>query len=128
MNLIQDDYSRFARLGFIAGIKRHKKFVPRVKPLRNITERQTTTYFYSRGFDTSPIECPYRHTALRQVVRKALNDLEFTCPGSKSAILEWFDKIRPGVHTESAEIITCERCGEPSSKRICEACVLKVKL
>lgn len=122
MNLIQNDYNRLARMGFIAGIKRHKKFIPRVKPLRSISEKQIATYFFSKEFDTSPVECPYVTASLRHVVREQLNEFEFKYPGSKLKIINWFDKIKPTIETRESKIILCERCGEPSSKSLCEAC------
>jgi uncharacterized protein (TIGR00269 family) len=128
MNLIQNDYNRLARLGFIAGIQRHPSFIRRIKPLRNLSERQTATYFFSKGFDTSAVECPYRHTALRQVVRNSLNDLEVSCPGSKAAILNWFDKLKPKLKTEPTRILLCRQCNEPTSKPLCEACSLRAIL
>lgn len=124
MNLVQNDYKRLARMGFVSGIKRHEKFIPRVKPLRTVSEKQTATYFFSKGFDTSPVECPYIHTALRHVVRESLNDFESKHPGTKISILKWFDRIKPGIKTEPTEIILCKKCGEPSSKPVCEACEL----
>jgi uncharacterized protein (TIGR00269 family) len=122
MNLIQNDYDRLARMGFIAGIKKHKGFIPRVKPLRTITEKQSATYFFSKGFETSPVECPYVYTSLRHKVREQLNLFEFKYPGTKRNILAWFDNIKPKLETGDSEIILCKLCGEPSSKSICEAC------
>lgn len=122
MNLIQGDTPRLARTGWVAGTRSNQLFTPRVKPLRNMSEKETTTYWFSKFPDIDVSECPYAPTAMRQTVRSALNNFEQNHPGSKSRILRWFDsKV---INAADRKVYRCEACGEPTSAGVCETCTI----
>jgi uncharacterized protein (TIGR00269 family) len=122
MNMIQGDLSRLSRTGWIAGVKRDPLFTPRVKPLRNISEKEVTTYWFSNFPDIDMSECPYSSTALRQSVRNTINNFEAKNPGSKKRILNWFDnKV---INVPHSTLSRCESCGEPTGTEVCEACTV----
>jgi uncharacterized protein (TIGR00269 family) len=122
MNLMQGDLSRLSRTGWIAGNEKNDLFAPRVKPLRNISEKEITTYWFSNFPDIDMSECPYSTTALRQTVRNTINDFELDYPDSKRRILKWFDsKI---INAPDSTVSRCERCGEPTKSEVCEACTI----
>jgi len=126
MNYLRGDLPRAARMG--AGpIKEDEKFIPRIKPLRMIPERETTLYALLRNIPFHSQHCPYR-SGLRLEVREFLHKLEDAHPGIKFTVLETFDKVFPlikeAVHSQKREVYYCEKCGEPSAKRICKTCEL----
>lgn len=134
MNLIRGDLYRAARGGPItnysirkARTKNKKKlFVPRIKPLREIPEKESALYARLKGF-TIHRGCPYAG-GLRIEVRNFVNQLEKNHSGVKFTLLNSFDRLLPGFRKIAEEgeqdLTICKKCGEPSSGEICKACEL----
>ena len=64
-------------------------------------------------------------------VSNILKDLSKDHPTIMYSTLRGFDKIRPAIRSEISqdyEFDTCERCGEPSSNRLCRACTFLKEL
>jgi len=59
MNQFKNNQELSARLGPITGISRFKNFIPRIKPLYLLTEKETATYAFLKNFNKKYIECPY---------------------------------------------------------------------
>ncbi len=127
MNLFQHDIQRFFRMGSVPGVLRNKKFVQRIKPLRVVSEKETRAYFFLKGFPHDIYECPYMESAFRHVVRKMLNEYEKEHPGTKSNIVRAYDSF-VSKSKQVSNIVFCEKCGEPSSSKICRACIIKESL
>ena len=72
INLIRGDVSRLIRLG-IKPLKYREGFIPRVKPLRYIPEKEIAIYAYLMGFPLYERECPYVRASLRDEIRDILN-------------------------------------------------------
>lgn len=101
--------------------------VPRVKPLREILEKEGALYGILQGFHVELPECPYRHTALRGEVREILTSLEFRHPGTMRRVVEGqarLSRLLPGRGREASPPRACEICAEPTSGRLCQACRL----
>lgn len=102
-------------------------FMPRVKPLREIPEKEVALYGILKGLFVELPECPYMHSALRGEVRGILTSLERGHPGTMRRVVEGqarlSDKLRsfPLVARPAS---ACELCGEPTSGRLCQACRL----
>jgi uncharacterized protein (TIGR00269 family) len=132
MNIFQNDTNKFLRLGPIAGVAEDKMFIPRIKPLRKISERETMVYALSCGVEPMHEPCTYANFAFRNTVRNKLNELEAKHPGTKLRILENFDKLQ-AVSKQSSKRLSpsssyCNTCGEPSSSEMCNICKLKIEL
>lgn len=127
MNYLKGDIERLARLMPLRPIE---GFIPRIKPLREIPEREITLYGLLEDLPTTVMECPYASRAFRSDIREVLNILEDRHPGISYSIIRGFEKIRPLLpdRLEEEEIWRCETCGEPSSGRICKACMLKARI
>ena len=130
MNYIRGDLSRAARVGPITNSSSKKKkghlFIPRIKPLREIPEKEVALYAMLKGFDISFDKCP-NASGIRFEIKEFLNNLEEKYPGVKFAILETFDKISSRVQntTETEDTIReCKKCREPSAQEICKTCEL----
>ncbi|MCK4550425.1 MAG: TIGR00269 family protein [Candidatus Aenigmarchaeota archaeon] len=127
-NYIRGDILRGARIGAKAFVAEDKKFVPRIKPLRDVPEKECALYCILKGFDVNFGECPYASESFRWSVRDIVNDLEEKYPGTKFSILRTFDRILPAIQKTAktkGKIEKCTLCGEPTSREICKACELK---
>ena len=132
INYLKGDLKRLARMGPSPALKKNEKFIPRIKPLRDIPEKEVALYALISKVGNYWGECPYV-SGIRFEVRDFLNDVESKHAGTKFSFLRTFDAMLP-VLRESAslsgltEITECENCGEPCSGDICKACELLDKL
>ena len=113
-------------------LKSNEKLVPRIKPLRDIPEKEAALYAHVNKIVNSRDECPYV-SGIRFEVRDFLNDMESKHTGTKFSFVKTFDAMLPVIRSTAAnkpanEIIECDNCGEPSSNKICKVCKLLDKL
>ncbi len=122
MNFTKGDVERLARLG--PHTKVQEGLVPRLQPLRLIPERETYLYASLKGYPFHESRCPHAGEALRNEYRAIINDLEDRHPGTRHAIVNSYDAIKPLLEERfrPAKLNRCERCGEPTPGRICMAC------
>jgi uncharacterized protein (TIGR00269 family) len=131
MNYMRGDLMRAARMGPITNWSLSKKrgdlFVPRIKPLRTIPERECALYAMLMGIGVDWSECPHI-SGIRFDVRDFINDMEDKYAGIKYNILETFEKLLPSVRdiTSKTEgtIQLCKKCKEPGSEDVCKTCKL----
>ena len=125
LNVMHGDVERIIQASQ-TNVKPPARFIPRIKPLAEVPERETTLYAYASGvrFQTTP--CPHGHDALRGDIRVMLNRLELKRPGLKYTIARSFERL-----SETAEKIeerrafrACKICGDPTPNDICEACLM----
>ena len=129
MNQIKGNISLSAKLGPITGILMHEKFIPRIKPLYFMTEKETTVYSKVKQFNVSYNVCPNFGENLRESIGQMLNDLESKFTGTKQGIVNSFLDILPSLrkHYQHKKIGICSECGEPAAKDICRTCMLLEK-
>lgn len=127
MDYIRGDLVRLSRMGGGETLVKNKLFVPRIKPFREIPEKEIGLYALLSGLEIQENECPYIEGP-RFMVRDFLNSLEAESPGIKFSVLKTFEHLLPHVkeivRKKEFEILKCEICGEPSSQRICKTCEL----
>ena len=130
MNHIKGDMKRMARIGPKKDPVDHEKFVPRIKPLRDVMEKEVA--LYSRIHDLGVIDrCPHvQESSLRPMVKSFLNKLESQMPGIKYSIVsqgrEISDLVEGNIDWDDSDnqIKECEQCGEPCSGGLCRKCQL----
>ena len=130
MNHIKGDKKRLARVGPKKEPASHEKFTPRIKPLRDVMEKEIA--LYSRIHDLGVIDrCPHvQEGTMRPMVKSFLNKLESQMPGIKYSIVshgrEMSDLVEKEIDysDEDNQIQTCEKCGEPCSSDLCRKCQL----
>lgn len=129
MNHLKGDMKRLARIGSRTDAVEHEKFVPRVKPLIDIMEKEIA--LYSRINDLGVIDrCPHvQEGTMRPMVKSFLNKLESEMPGTKHRIVSQGRRLSDIVEgeievKEENELRECKRCGEPCSSEICRKCEL----
>lgn len=121
LNYLKGDVDRLYRLRpkrALAGM------VPRIKPLRRVPEKEMGIYAITHAVPIDTSACPYISRAMRQEVKDLLNEIEAKHPGTKYSIMRGFEKIIELQPPGSYEVISCNRCGEPSSDGICASCRL----
>lgn len=123
MNLLRGDVVRLLRLG-PKPVEEFPGFVPRVKPLRYIPERETTLYAYFKGYPLYEVECPYVRESMRDEIRFMLNEIEGRHPGTKYAIVRAVDRLSTMGASLKVRVRSCKYCGEPTSREVCRACEL----
>lgn len=123
LNYLRGDLSRLYRLGPESGGR--AGFVPRIKPLREISEKEVGIYALLKNFSVRLGTCPHVG-GMRTEVREFINRMEKNHPTTKYRILRMFDKIRPHlpVNLEDFELGKCEKCDEPATGRLCRSCEL----
>ena len=129
MNYLKGDIERLMRF---RPRRAQAGLVPRIKPLREIPEKETALYCMVNGVFTESRECPYADLSLRSDVRDMMNSLESQFPGSKQSTLQGFEKIAEMAKTKGRwaqiDLGVCRECGEPCVKDLCKACELLERL
>ncbi|MEA1904417.1 MAG: TIGR00269 family protein [Candidatus Hadarchaeota archaeon] len=127
LNYVRGDLSRLHRLGPIYPSK--EGFVPRIKPLREIPEKEIALYALLRELKVELTTCPYVG-GMRSEIRDFINQLETNHPTTKYMILRMFDRLKPHLAEALPEfkLGRCEVCGEPTPSDVCKACELLGKL
>ena len=126
MNFVRGDLTRFSRLGASAG--ESPKFVPRIKPLRDIPERELAAYAVLNEIRFSGDECPHSFDNVRRDMQGVLNDFELKYPGTKQQVVGFYDRLKGSLPPPGGSLKECGECGEPSAGSICKACELLFSL
>jgi uncharacterized protein (TIGR00269 family) len=124
LDYIRGDLQRLCRLG--PKYEPREGFVPRIKPLREIPEKEMALYAMLRGLDFYLGSCPHRR-GMHAEIERFLNRLETHHPNSKLMILKFFDRIRPKLSEllpQDFNLQSCKLCGEPAAGEICRSCRL----
>jgi len=125
MNFFRNTLQFSARLGPVSGIISDRKFIPRVKPLYFIPEKEIAKYSKIMKFPVDYERCPCSSEVFRRFVGKKLDELEKENHDAKKNIVDYFMRILPKLkkkYSSKGKISYCERCGEPSKSNVCRAC------
>jgi uncharacterized protein (TIGR00269 family) len=124
LNIMHGDAFRVARVKPVLKEK-HPLFVPRVKPLGEVPEKEIAFYAYLGKIEFQSVPCPYAPTALRSDIRAMLNRIEEKHAGTKFTVLKSMEKIRPALEASARQGVflhECRLCGEPTANEICMPC------
>ncbi len=104
--------------------------VKKVKPLHRLSELETAAFAFLSGIEYVVEECPLvaGNTQLRY--KDAMNAIETRSPGTKAQFfLGYLDRGRPLFAGEDrAEVVSCERCGQPTTGRFCAFCRARAQI
>jgi uncharacterized protein (TIGR00269 family) len=102
------------------------RFIPRIKPLAEVPERETMLYAYAVGCRFQSIPCPHGGDALRGDIRALLNRLELKHQGLKYTICSSTQRLADASRQErgSRPFRECLSCGDPTPNETCEACTM----
>jgi len=131
MNILRGDFNRFLRLGASPILIEDKKFVQRIKPIRNVSADEIILYNKINKIPFYYQRCPYSYDNVRRDVKNIIDRLEKKYPGTKYQIVRFYDKLKPILLKRvkpKGKVKYCKICKEPTSRDICEACELLEKL
>jgi len=100
---------------------KNKKFIPRIKPLFYILEKDIKKFSKKQKLPVVYEKCPCAIDSYRIQIReffKIISDKE------KKNIIKNFLKIQKKIKKTNSKINYCENCGEPSRNKICKRCEL----
>ena len=125
MNVLRGDLDRLARN---TGVDPSGSFIPRIKPLMFIPEKEIATYLLLQDSWRDLPECPYAHHALRREVRSLLSTLEYRYPGTMLRLMENKKAVETACagKLRSEPIRHCRECGDPCSGEVCQLCQLRL--
>ncbi|MFQ6051882.1 MAG: TIGR00269 family protein [Candidatus Hydrothermarchaeota archaeon] len=98
--------------------KIHDRMLPRIKPLFDLSEKEVKIYSLLKGIPSHDGVCPYSGHALRAKIREIVDSVEIK-QAIKHRIMASIEKL---PRLKYARVLTCEKCGEPSSRRTCKTC------
>jgi uncharacterized protein (TIGR00269 family) len=127
MNVLRGDLMRLVRN---SGADSGGRFIPRIKPLMYIQEKEIATFLMVQGVWEDLPECPYAIHALRREVRSMLSGIEYRHPGTMLRLMENKKRIESAFLGKNiAEPFgRCRECGDPCSGELCQLCQLKRSL
>lgn len=122
MNVAKGDVQRMARLAPHKGLQ--EGLVPRILPLRKIPEKEVMLYGILAGINFDSSWCPYYEKAQRNKFRDIVANLEDDSPGTRHAIVNFFDSIRDPLEKSfpQSEMNKCAKCGAPTTGGLCTVC------
>ena len=125
LNMMHGDPVRIVRSGPVLRDPRGK-FLPRIKPLADIPEKEIVLYAFLSGTEFQTITCPHGHEALRNDIRNFLNQMELKHPGSKFTLQKSAERLRTLLAAQAplGDLRECEKCGDPTPHDLCEACLM----
>ncbi|WP_292369635.1 TIGR00269 family protein [Methanoregula sp. UBA64] len=127
MNAFRGDLPRLLRT---TGTGTSADFLPRIKPLATISEKEIAAYLFVQGFFTVLPECPYTKYALRAGVRTLLSDYEYRHPGTMENLVaakKTIERCCAGAPVMEP-LHRCRECGDPCSGDLCQVCRLRHSL
>ena len=127
MNVLRGDLMRLVRN---SGEDSGGRFIPRVKPLMYIQEKEIATYLMVQDIWEDLPECPYAHHALRREVRSMLSGIEYRYPGTMLRLMKNKKTVETAFlgKTGGEPVGTCRECGDPCSGETCQFCQLRHSL
>ncbi len=128
MNFVKCEWDNFKSLG-PKSLPKHKGFVQRIRPLRDIPDNEILKYVDIKKIDRWPEPCPCRVGSLRFNFMNVIEELKKARPGAEFSIVKSGDKIREQqIKSVKGKPGKCKNCGEPTSQNLCRVCqYLEVK-
>jgi len=127
MNIVRGDISRLGRMGPHHVVK--DGLVPRLLPLRRISEKEVMIYAILQGIEFSHAVCPYADRAIRNEFRESIDRWEERSPGTKYSIVNSFERIKSLIPPEGdIQVGKCKVCGSPTAGDVCQSCSFEREL
>lgn len=121
INLFKGSLKLSKNTGAITKNTEDKKFIPRIKPLYYILEKDVLKYAEKNKLPFLKGKCPYAEISYRIEVR---NFLENISDKEKLKIMKNSERIKDRIEKRVGKINYCKICGEPCREEICKKCQL----
>jgi uncharacterized protein (TIGR00269 family) len=130
LNIFKNNFKISSRVGIQNGGIKNKLFIPRIKPLYFLCEKEVRIYTILKGFDVKYTSCPHSKDSFREEIGDILNKLEDKHKGVKNSIVNFFLEMNPNLKEKTkkkieTKLLNCEICNEPTEKKICKVCSMK---
>ncbi len=128
-NYISGDIELLARGGPVQK-RTHPKLIPRIKPLYEVSEKETFLYAELMHVPYLIDECPYSYGAPNLLLKTIIAEVEDARPSSRISLVRNFVKrIKPALEEyttkntcEKHHVKECSICGMPTSTSTCAFC------
>ncbi len=109
----------------------HPKLAKKVKPLCEVSEKESAAYALINRIDYIHEECPYSRRATSLFYKDIINQIEWRSPGTKIRFYRQF--ITKGKHFfeekhQEETLVDCPECGLPTTHPPCAFCRLKSRI
>lgn len=124
MNYLEGNMHNLVRIG-PKSESQDKRFTVKIKPLREIPEREVGLYALAADLKVHLAGCPYAGDSFRREVGNFIKSLSLKHPTIMYSTLRGFERIKPLLKRELSSKVergVCRRCGEPASGDLCKAC------
>jgi len=124
MNYLEGNMHNLVRIG-PKSESQDKRFTVKIKPLREIPEREVGLYAVAADLKVHLAGCPYAGDSFRREVGNFIKSLSLKHPTIMYSTLRGFERIKPLLKRELSSKVergVCRRCGEPASGDLCKAC------
>lgn len=124
MNYLEGNINNLIRIGPKSESK-DKRFTIKIKPLREIPEKEIGLYAVAADLNVHLAGCPYAGDSFRGEVGRFIKELSENHPTMMYSTLRGFDRIKPVLKKEitpKGNTGECRRCGEPAAGELCKAC------
>lgn len=98
------------------------RFVKKVKPLYELTEREVVYYALAVGLEYIVHECPHARGATTIEYKEILNAMEEKRPGTKINFIKGFLRKKHLFERELTKLKECKVCGMPAQGEKCSFC------
>ncbi|MCS7143035.1 MAG: TIGR00269 family protein [Aigarchaeota archaeon] len=102
--------------------------VPRVSPFKLTPQDEVVLYAYLNKIPFQEVPCPHSSSSQREPIKEFLSRFEATYPGTLYTALRTIEEMIAISGRENRDMRTCERCGHPTSRRLCRACEISCVL
>lgn len=124
MNYLEGNINNLLRIGPKTE-SRYEKFTIKIKPLREIPEKEIGLYAVASDLKVHLAGCPYAGDSFRGEVGRFMKQLSEKHPTIMYSTLSGFEKIKLSIKQNMNQKVNtgnCKNCGEPASGELCKAC------
>ena len=128
MNYLEGNIHNLTRIG-VQSESKYEGFTVKIKPLREIPEKEIATYVLASDLPVHLAGCPYAGDSFRAKVGTFLKEISKEHPTIMYSTLRGFDKIKPVLKEKFSQkdsLEVCQECGEPAAGEICKACSFRM--
>ena len=124
LNILKGSPELSNNTGLITRNLPDKKFIPRIKPLFFILEKDIKEYAIKNKLPVVYEKCPCAIDSYRIQIREFMRSLS---DKQKENLMKNFMKIQGKIKKQDKTMNYCEICGEPARGKICKMCELVKK-
>ncbi|MGD9275574.1 MAG: ATP-binding protein [Candidatus Pacearchaeota archaeon] len=121
LNILKGNLKLSFGTGAITQNVKNKKFIPRIKPLFYLAEKDIKKFSKEKRLPVNYEKCPCAIDSYRIQVRSFLENLPTK---EKMNIVKNSQEVLGKRKKEKVKLQYCEKCGEPTMNKICKKCEL----